>query len=162
MLAALVASAVAAGVENCRRTRTTAADEWLVVAVQDGDTVSAKAPDGTQHRIRLIGIDAPEYDQPHGRQARDALASRVGGRRVAVESHGHDQHGRLLARLRVENRDINADLVRQGHAWAFGRIAPDPEIVAAETEARRERRGLWAAEHPVDPAAWRQSHPRHP
>lgn len=163
LLAALVASAIAAAAESCRqRASPSGAGTWLVVAVQDGDTVSAKAPDGIQHRIRLVGIDAPEFDQPHGRQARDALAAQVGGRRVAVESHGHDQHGRLLARLFVEGRDVNTALVREGHAWAFGRVARDPELVAAEAEARRQRLGLWAADRPLDPADWRQSHPRQP
>ncbi len=162
LVAALLASAIATGVESCRQRGSTGDGPWLVVAVQDGDTVSAKAPDGVQHRIRLIGIDAPEFDQPHGRQARDALATQVGGRQVMVESHGLDQHGRLLARLLVEGRDVNASLVRDGHAWAFGRVAPDPALVAAEAEARRGRRGLWADERPLDPADWRQSHPRQP
>jgi endonuclease YncB( thermonuclease family) len=147
LVAALLASAIATGVESCRQRGSTGDGPWLVVAVQDGDTVSAKAPDGVQ---------------PHGRQARDALATQVGGRQVMVESHGLDQHGRLLARLLVEGRDVNASLVRDGHAWAFGRVAPDPALVAAEAEARRGRRGLWADERPLDPADWRQSHPRQP
>ena len=125
-------------------------------------TVTAKAPDGVNQRIRLVGIDAPEFDQPFGREARDALAATVGGRRIAVESRGLDQHGRVLGRLRVEGVDVNTRLVSQGFAWVFERVAPDPDLVAAESAARRERRGLWAADNPIEPSAWRARHPRQP
>lgn len=162
LVAALAASLIVAGVERCRRQDAANAGDWLVVTVNDGDTVTAKAPDGVNQRIRLVGIDAPEYDQPFGREARDALAAHVGGRRIAVESHGLDQHGRVLGRLRVEGVDVNAQLVSQGYAWVFNRVAPDPDLVAAESAARRERRGLWAAARPIEPSAWRQLHPRQP
>lgn len=158
----LVASLVVAGVERCRRQEAASAGDWVVVTVNDGDTVTAKSPDGVNHRIRLVGIDAPEFDQPFGREARDILASKVGGRRISVESQGLDQHGRVLGRLRVEGVDVNAHLVSHGYAWVFNRIAPDPDLVDAESEARRARRGLWAEERPIEPSTWRQLHPRQP
>jgi endonuclease YncB( thermonuclease family) len=162
LVAALAASLIVAGVERCRRQDAATAGDWLVVTVNDGDTVTAKAPDGGNRRIRLVGIDAPEYDQPFGREARDALAAQVGGRQIAVESHGLDQHGRVLGLLRVEGVDVNTRLVSQGYAWVFNRVAPDPGLVAAESAARRERRGLWAADNPIEPSSWRARHPRQP
>jgi hypothetical protein len=36
---------------------------WLVVGVHDGDTVLCLDQDNTQHKIRLVGIDAPETGQ---------------------------------------------------------------------------------------------------
>lgn len=162
VVTALVASLIVAGVERCRRIDAAAAGNWLVISVSDGDTVTAKAPDGVNHRIRLVGIDAPEFDQPYGRQARDALVAQVGGRTVAVESQGLDQHGRVLGRLLVDGVDVNTQLVTLGYAWVFNRVAPDPALVAAESAARRDRRGLWAADHPVEPSTWRQLHPHQP
>ncbi|MFM8283336.1 MAG: thermonuclease family protein [Planctomycetaceae bacterium] len=162
LLAALLASAVAAVAESCRRQVGGDPRGWTVAFVHDGDTVTARSPDGVDHRIRMLGIDAPELAQPHGRESRAALAALVEGRTVQIDARGHDQHGRLLARLSVAGEDVNARLVRDGHAWVFGRIAPDPELVALEAEARRGRRGLWSAERPLDPSAWRDQHPRQP
>jgi len=79
---------------------------------------------------------------------------------VRVEGHARDQHGRLLGTLWIEGRDLNAELVAEGCAWAFGGFAPDERLVAAEAAARRERRGLWADQQPVSPRDWRAAHPR--
>jgi len=86
----------------------------------------------------------------------------VAGRRVAVVSRGYDQHGRLLGTLWIDDRDINREMVAEGHAWVFGGISPDPDLVEAESAARRERRGLWAGGHAEEPSQWRAAHPRQP
>jgi DNA-binding NtrC family response regulator len=52
---------------------------WRVQTVHDGDTVTCLDDRGQAVKIRLVGIDAPEYDQPHGAAARAALAAKVGG-----------------------------------------------------------------------------------
>ena len=39
-------------------------------------------------------------------------------------------------------------------------FSTDEELVAAEAAARRQRRGLWADERPVEPRQWRDAHPR--
>jgi endonuclease YncB( thermonuclease family) len=53
-------------------------------------------------------------------------------------------------------------MVVEGHAWVSGRIAPDPDLVEAESLARRERRGLWADAAAVEPSQWRAAHPWQP
>ena len=40
-----------------------------VLWVQDGDTVIVTVPDGRWFRVRLWGIDAPESEQPGGKDA---------------------------------------------------------------------------------------------
>jgi|694.fasta_scaffold04639_12 endonuclease YncB( thermonuclease family) len=132
---------------------------WRVLAIHDGDTVSCQAGDGRSRRIRLVGIDAPEFGQPFGRRAADALAAKLEGRTVEVEDRGTDQHGRLLGRIRVVGRDVNLEMVADGWAWAFG-FAPDETYLAAEADARRRRAGLWADPRPTPPAEWRALHPR--
>lgn len=133
--------------------------EWRVLEIHDGDTVSCLAPDGRPRRIRLVGIDAPEFGQPFGRQAARGLASKVAGRMVRIEDRGIDQHGRLLGRIHVDGRDINREMIADGWAWTFG-YAADEEDLAAEAEARRRRSGLWADRQPTPPAEWRAQHPR--
>ena len=157
-----VAAVATAALERCRMPDAAGRETWTVRIVHDGDTVTCHDTAGRAHRIRLLGIDSPEMAQDHGREARGALLRKVGDRRVAVVPRGYDRHGRLLATLWIDDRDVNREMVAEGHAWAFGRIAPDPELVEAEAAARRDRRGLWSAAHPEEPSHWRATHPHQP
>lgn len=139
-----------------------AAEAWTIQTVHDGDTVTAVAADGREERIRLVGIDAPEYRQAHGQEARAALEQKVRGQPIRLESHGRDQYDRLLGTLWIDQRNLNRELVAEGHAWVFDRFAPPADLLEAQQTARRDRRGLWATPQPLRPSEWRQAHPRRP
>jgi len=62
---------------------------------------------------------------------------------VTCEERGRDDYGRTLAVCWAKGREINAQLVREGLAWAFARYST--EYVSVEIEARRARRGAFAA-----------------
>ena len=158
---AAVASAIVAALPMCPMQDAAGRPLWRVETVHDGDTVTCLDTEGRRRKIRLVGIDAPEYDQPHGRAARTALEAKLAGGQVRVDGTAHDQHGRLLGTLWLENRNLNRELVAEGHAWVFGGFAPDPDLITAETAARNARRGLWADTNPVAPAQWRSEHPSH-
>ena len=162
LLLAAIASAVATiVVPMCPRLDDAGRPLWRVETVHDGDTVTCVDPEGRARKIRLVGIDAPEFGQPYGERGRQALARKLGRGHVRVEGDAHDQHGRLLGTLWIDDRDINRELVAEGWAWAFGGFATDEGLLAAEAEARRERRGLWADPNPVPPREWRALHPAH-
>lgn len=133
-----------------------------VVKVSDGDTISVQIEGKDSQRVRLLGIDAPERDQPYAREARQALVKLVSGREVRLETEGADAYGRLLARIFVDGRDVNAELVRLGAAWVYRKYSDDAALLALEREARAAKRGLWAlpASERVPPWAWR--HPDAP
>ena len=139
-----------------------AAEAWTIQTVHDGDTVTAVAADGRKERIRLLGIDAPEYRQAHGREARAALEQKVRGQPIRLEPHGRDQYDRLLGTLWIAQRNLNRELIAEGHAWVFDRFTPPADLQEAQQEARRDRRGLWATPDPLRPSEWRQAHPRRP
>jgi endonuclease YncB( thermonuclease family) len=112
----------------------------------DGDTL-----DLAGRRVRLEGIDAPEMGQTCsrrwvgtwdcGRAAQRELDDMVQGRRIECEHKGSDKYGRDLGICFVDGRDINAELVRRGMAWAFVRYSDS--YVEAESEARKARAGIW-------------------
>jgi endonuclease YncB( thermonuclease family) len=114
--------------------------------VIDGDTLEI---DGRQ--VRLAGIDAPEAGQTCGRRllgswrcgtaASDQLAKLVAKRRVNCESRGTDKYDRMLGICFVDGRDINAEMVREGLAWAF--VKYSRSYVRQEAEARLARVGIW-------------------
>jgi micrococcal nuclease len=161
LLVATVVSAVASlTVPMCPLADRAGRPLWRVEMVHDGDTVTCLDERGRPQKIRLQGIDAPEHGQPYGDAARRALAGKLAGGSVRVEGTARDQHGRLLGTLWIDDRDLNRELVAEGWAWAFGGFAAADELVAAEAAARRQRRGLWAQERPVEPRQWRNAHPR--
>ena len=128
-----------------------------VVKITDGDTISVQVEGKRSQKVRLVDIDTPEKDQPYGREARQALAALVANREVRIESRGADDYGRLLARVFVDELDVNAELVRRGAAWVFRKYSDDAKLLELEREARAEQRGLWAlpASERIPPWHWR-------
>jgi endonuclease YncB( thermonuclease family) len=115
------------------------------VRVVDGDTLDLEG-----QRVRLEGIDAPEIPQSCpssvgtwdcGKAAARALKDLVAGQQVACRNRGTDKYGRMLGVCFVADRDINAEMVRQGHAWAF--VKYSKSYVEEEAHARAARIGIW-------------------
>lgn len=119
----------------------------LVTRIVDGDTIECSR----MGRVRLIGMDTPELSQPpFGAQASSALATLIPpGSPVQLEQdvETRDRYGRLLAYVWADSALVNWRMVREG--WAVLLTYP-PNVqyvdwlVAAERQAREERRGLWA------------------
>jgi len=130
-----------------------------VVAIHDGDTISVRTSRETV-RVRLEGIDCPEYRQPYSARAKRFTSDFVYRKTVTVESRGEDQYGRLLARVRVDGVEVNEALVSNGLAWHYQRGEIDAALSGAERTARAARVGLWADPNPVPPWQWRRDHPR--
>jgi endonuclease YncB( thermonuclease family) len=125
------------------------------VTVNDGDSLTL----GTE-RIRLRGIDAPEFgqtcnkdgaDYPCGRQARQSLVALIGGRPVSCSGWERDKYDRLLAICTAGGSDLNRSQVESGWAVAYG------DYRSEENVARQKGAGLWAGsfERPRD---WREVH----
>ena len=134
----------------------------LVVGIADGDTVTVLTEfSGTQEhrRVRLTEIDTPERGQPWSARARQALSNKVFGRQVRVADQGEDRYGRLLGRIYVGDRDINREMIREGHAWVYRQYSSDVFLLQDEHLAKEQKRGLWSlpdAER-VPPWEWRRA-----
>ena len=91
----------------------------VVTNVIDGDTIDV-AIGGIQQRIRYIGMNTPERDEPCYSEARDANAGMVRGQTVTLvrDTSDTDRFGRLLRYVYVGNLFVNGALVEQGWAEA--------------------------------------------
>jgi endonuclease YncB( thermonuclease family) len=125
--------------------------------VADGDTIEVAG-----QRIRLVGIDAPEYNQmceadgrewACGREASRFLRRMVAGRRLICRPEGTDRFNRVLAECYLGDQSINRTLVAEGWATSFG------EFRAEERKAERDRKGLWRGTF-QRPSGYRRDNPR--
>lgn len=133
----------------------------VVSHVTDGDSIWVRpAAGGEAIEIRLLRIDAPEGCQTFGPQAKAALARRILREPVLVRTEGHDDYGRTLARIQHKGEDVNAWMVREGYAWAFGNRKGPDSYAALEAEARAARRGLWSLPGVQSPRDFRRLHGR--
>jgi micrococcal nuclease len=121
--------------------------ECLVERISDGDTLRCR---GHEAAVRLIGIDAPERDQPGAAAATAGLArlAPVGTRlHLEFDKEPTDRNGRRLAYLWRDGRQLNWALVRRGFAVSY-RFPPNLRhaiaLDSAEARARAEQAGLWA------------------
>ena len=89
--------------------------------------------------FRLANVDAPEHDQPWGREAREALARLVRDGRPEFRLLYRDQYARVIGLVSVKGIVVNEQLVRDGHAWAYERYLPE-WLRARYKEGLRARR----------------------
>jgi len=130
----------------------------LVTRVIDGDTIEVNIG-GTKYKVRYIGVDTPEPDDERpefcalAQEATRYNRQLVGGKTVRLEKDVSetDQYGRLLRYVYVGDTFINAELVRQGLAWAIP-YPPDTKyqdyMEELEMEARQDRIGIWQETQP--------------
>ncbi|MDI6811183.1 MAG: thermonuclease family protein [archaeon] len=117
----------------------------LVTQVVDGDTIAVEG--GT--RVRLIGIDAPERDEEYYTEATEYLKSMILHKEVSLERDitDKDRYGRSLRYVWLDNRLVNAEIVRAGLAIAK-QYDPDTKyqhfIADAEQEAMEKQVGMWS------------------
>ena len=133
-----------------------------VVAVPDGDSLKVRSQ-GREYKVRLYGIDCPEYGQDNWQEARTLTRSLVAGRRVALETMDKDQYGRFVALVSIGDVLVNRELVRLGLAWQYPRYCrSEPlctEMRELEMNAKRQEKGLWREPLPLPPWKWKRLYP---
>jgi len=131
--------------------------EAVVTRAVDGDTIQVKFPDNTIEKVRLIGIDTPETVDPRkpvecfGKEASAKMKELVNGKTVTLKrklNENRDGYGRLLRYVYVGDLFVNAEMIKQGFAYAYTKypfdVALMEEFRQYEKEARENKLGLWA------------------
>lgn len=129
-----------------------------IIAVLDGDTVLVLR-DRRPVKVRLAEIDAPEKAQVFGETSKRSLSDMVLGKQVKVSVQAADKYGRIVAHLKLNGLDVNAEQIRRGMAWEYSHFHGNRALVALQEEARQAPRGLWALSDPLPPWEWRKLHP---
>jgi hypothetical protein len=98
-----------------------------VIKVLDGDSLVLE----TGEEIRLAEIDAPEWSEPGGDEARRFLSSLVLLKVVKIHRIGRGYYGRTIANLAVDGQDVGALLVKAGLATP---LTPEKVAQVQQTE----------------------------
>lgn len=144
-------------------TRTPEIITGQVIRVSDGDTIVV-SHNGTESKIRLYGLDAPEMMQARGRESKKYLARLVSGKTVKVEIKDVDRYKRLVARVFVETIEVDRQMVAAGQAWVYEsycKAAICRNLRQLQTEAKKKRLGLWRDKSPTPPWIWRKEKQAH-
>lgn len=128
-----------------------------LVRVKDGDSLVVKVQ-GVAMDFRLAEIDAPELDQPYGRNAKQELVSLASGAQLVIVPLDTDRYGRTVAHVWNGNSNLNTELVKRGAAWFYSEYARSEALYDVEQLARDAKLGLWALplRDRVEPWVWRE------
>ena len=127
-----------------------------VEQVDEGDVITVNNLN-RPIKIRLLGIDAPEKDQPYAEAARQHLSDLVLNKFVVVHYSGLGHNSYILGRVVLGEMDVCAQMLRDGVAWFDSNGASRLSQVERETyalteqTARTEHRGIWQDVAPVPP-----------
>ena len=103
---------------------------WVI----DGDTIHIGS-----NKIRFQGINAPELDEPYGKQAKWALHKLVKGQTIRAIPNGEKSYDRIVAKCFLEDgTDLAAEMVKLGFALDLPNY-PDADYKHLETPASRKK-----------------------
>ena len=132
------------------------AGQYKVVRVVDGDTIVIKYG-GKYEKVRMLCVNTPEsvhpdekQNLPMGKVASRYTQKKLVGKYVNLEFEIRKlrgNHGRLLAYVFVDGKNLNLDLVMQGlspYYTKYGKSEKyDAEFRAAEKQARKDKLNIW-------------------
>jgi endonuclease YncB( thermonuclease family) len=129
------------------------------VWMADGDSFAVKRGH-REYKIRLYGVDSPEYGQAYWRDAKRFTRALVQGKTVTVEPVERDRYGRIVALVWSGGRLVNRELVQNGMAWVYPHYCKAQPLCADMTSlqrgARQQRIGLWRGKSPMPPWRWKR------
>ncbi|MBN2043592.1 MAG: lamin tail domain-containing protein [Anaerolineales bacterium] len=129
-----------------------------LVAVIDGDTIDVRI-DGQVQRVRYIGVDTPEREDPYYQEASAANRILLGSGQLTLvrDVSDTDRYDRLLRYvLNQQGVFVNYELIHNGYAHLVT-FPPDvacaDTFLAAQEDARTRLAGIWALPHFQQPDA---------
>ncbi len=131
--------------------------QYTVLSFADGDTIEVDM-NGTHERIRFIGVDTPETQDPRvsvqcfGKAAGEYTKQLIGSNPVRLEADpdntNRDRYDRLLRYVYLpDGRLVNAEIIKAGYGFAYilFPFSRSEEFQNYEQEAREQNRGLWGS-----------------
>lgn len=113
-----------------------------VVEVVDGDTFQLKSG----KRVRLIGVDAPEYNRCGGVEAKKYLESLIKGKIVILKEEVEETFGRSLALVYIGKTLVNEQVLKAG--WGrpdYRKNSQRDKLTSAYHFAKDKKLGIFSS-----------------
>ena len=131
--------------------------------VTDGDSFKQVSESNDQQGLsyELAYLDAPEREQPFGREAKQYLKEVLLDPRLKIVTLPDDNSTKQKVELFINGQSVNLAMVSKGFAWASLQI-PDKKIghqyISAQKRAVENLQGIWSLGHGlmIAPWQWRQ------
>ncbi|WP_051553946.1 thermonuclease family protein [Desulfobulbus elongatus] len=128
-----------------------------IIGIVDGDSLKATI-EGKLVEIRLYGIDAPETDQPGGKQATRAVQRLIAGGDITIRPMDRDRYGRTVAMVYAGEKSVNEAMIGEGWSWVYTKYCEESFCAAwknSEAAAKNARIGIWQESNIIPPWEWR-------
>jgi endonuclease YncB( thermonuclease family) len=113
--------------------------EAEVTGITDGDTFKITG----EEKIRIAGIDAPEFATAEGKKATAALRDLIYKKKITMMIEAgkeKDKYGRTLAAVKVNSKDVGLEMIKTGDALFYpadiNKFVDDTSYLAAESAAK--------------------------
>jgi micrococcal nuclease len=123
-----------------------------VIKVTDGDSIVIQDDKEQSIEVQLEGIDAPEFQQPFGKEAKELLSEKLLKKDVSIQWEKEDNYKRKLGWIFHEDRNINLWMIEKGAAWHYAQYNKEESFSNAQQAAKKAKLGLW--EDPMPQAPW--------
>lgn len=154
---------------SCQSTKVATGSMVKVERVVNGQSLEvtdSNTQPGSILRVRLIGIDTPDFkQQPWGPAAQDRLEQLIAGKPVLLESdeEKEDKYQRRLAYVWGDRELLNERLIAEGYALFVPRSPNnkyDSRLARAQEFARIMGLGIWDSSQPMrlTPAEFRHQY----
>ena len=134
-----------------------------VVNVMDGNTLAIANQTMFKDKVELYAVDAPEFNQPFGTEAREWVENKLLEEKVKVQVIRPEPQGNSQVLIYYlddgQKQSLNHELVKNGLAWVNSmrcRNIGCRELLDLQLEARAEGVGLWEQDDPVAPWIWKR------
>ncbi len=101
-------------------------------------------------RKRLKSITAlvmsTNLGTPYGKESWKALERKIMGKQVRLDIIELDRYRRMVSMVWIDERNINLEMVREGHAEAYIEYLKEPykpQFMSAQHEAQLKKIGIW-------------------
>jgi endonuclease YncB( thermonuclease family) len=129
-----------------------------VVGIKDGDTVVVLDSLNNQTTLRLAEVDTPEKNQAFGTKAKQFTSDQIYLKTIKYIVIDTDRYGRSIAMIYYDedNKYLSAEIIKAGMGWHYKRYSTSKELADLETNARKNKIGLWVDNNPIEPSVFRK------